>query len=319
MPSAQLGRTVLIANPTSHSGRGAAAADVVSRFFEVYRTSTTSFETRTTTAVGDAFSIASHMDADTLIVLGGDGVIHEAVCGLMQLEPQSRPRLGVIPMGSGNDYARTIGMSLNKPDDAIAELLGGSERAIDVGRVTSDAELGTTYFLETLSFGLDAAIAIDTTVRRSAGTKQHGSGLFLTSSLKVFSRSHKPYACTVRINGDEPFELESLIFAVQNGPTYGGGFRICPTAVPNDGLLDVCYNSRKPNLVHTLVLLARARFGLHASSPYIHLRTAEHLQIDFAGVDVPCQVDGEELSGTSFDVGVVPQALRVIVPAKCPW
>ena len=265
MPSAQLGRTVLIANPTSHSGRGAAAADVVSRFFEVYRTSTTSFETRTTTAVGDAFSIASHMDADTLIVLGG------------------------------------------------------SERAIDVGRVTSDAELGTTYFLETLSFGLDAAIAIDTTVRRSAGTKQHGSGLFLTSSLKVFSRSHKPYACTVRINGDEPFELESLIFAVQNGPTYGGGFRICPTAVPNDGLLDVCYNSRKPNLVHTLVLLARARFGLHASSPYIHLRTAEQLQIDFAGVDVPCQVDGEELSGTSFDVGVVPQALRVIVPAKCPW
>ena len=107
--------------------------------------------------------------------------------------------------------------------------------------------------------------------------------------------------------------LTSLIFAVLNGPTYGGGFRICPAADPCDGLLDVCYNVGHPNLLHLLFLLGLARFGKHTKSRVARLRTMRTVQIDFFD-DVPCQVDGEELKGRSFHVQVVPGAVRVVVP-----
>ena len=313
----QLGNTRVIANPTSHSGRGAAGADVVKRFFETYDAPTTDFEMWMTASQGDAQRMAAESaGVDTLLVLGGDGVIHEVVNGLMKVQADQRPRLGVIPMGSGNDYARTLGLSLNHPETTLHELLTGSERSVDLGCVSSDAQPESVYFAETLSFGLDAAIAIDTTKRRAVGTKQEGSALFLTSSLKMFARARKGYPCTVRIDGGEEQRLESLIFAVQNGPTYGGGFRICPDAVISDGKLDVCYNVRHPWVPHLLFLLGLARFGRHVVSRVVRLQQVERLSIAF-DQEPPCQVDGEELCGTSFEVRVVPHALRVLAPKGC--
>lgn len=315
----QLGNTLVIANPTSHSGRGAAGAEVVRRFFEAYDTSTSSFELRLTAEQGDARRMAAACaGVDTLIVLGGDGVIHEVVNGLMELPEEVRPRLGVIPMGSGNDFARTLGLTLNDPEAALHELLTGAERTIELGHVESDARPQGVYFAETLSFGLDAAIALDTTDRRAGGTKQEGSTLFLTSSIKLVARAHKGNPCTVRIDGGEEQRLDELVFAVQNGPTYGGGFRICPAAVPTDGMLDVCYNVRPPWVPHLLFLLGLARFGRHVGSRVVRLRQAETLSLAF-DEEPPCQVDGEELRGSRFEVRVVPEVLRVLAPRSCAW
>lgn len=310
----QLGNTIVIANPTSHSGRGAAGADVVKRFFETYDAPTTSFDMWLTTDQGDASRMAEETaGADTLLVIGGDGVIHEVINGLMKVPADKRPRLGVIPMGSGNDYARTLGLSLNHPEASLHELLTGSERTMDLGFVSSDAQPEGVYIAETLSFGLDAAIALDTTKRRAVGTKQEGSTLFLTSSLKMFARARKGYPSVVSIDGGEEQRLETLIFAVQNGPTYGGGFRICPDAALNDGKLDVCYNIRHPWVPHLLFLLGLARFGRHTVSRAVRLQQVERLSIAF-DQETPCQVDGEEFRGTSFEAHVVPRALRVLAP-----
>ena len=322
MPRINLGSTLVIANPTSHSGKGAAAAEGVMRFFETYTAQTTDFRLMLTRCQEDATQMAAESaGCDTVIALGGDGVIHEVVAGLMRIDPARRPRLGIIPMGSGNDFARTLGMTLNNPDAALHELLLGGERTIDLGHVTSDACPEGAYFMETLSFGLDAAIAVDTTARRARGTKQEGAGLFLTSSLKMFARARTPYACTVRFDGGEEHQLRTLILAVQNGPTYGGGFRICPAATPNDGLLDVCYNVRQPWVPHVLLLLGLARFGRHTRSSALRFERIRRIEADYAGAHepCPCQVDGEELGGTRFVAEVVPQALRVIVPAGCRW
>ena len=315
MPESRLGATLVIANPAAHSGKGGAGAEAVRQLFEVYDAATSRYELVYTAAAGDAERLAADAEGfDTVLAVGGDGVIHEVVNGLMALDQERRPRLGIVPLGSGNDFARTLGMTPNDPSAALHELLQAREHSLDVGHVVSDACPKGTYFMETLSFGLDAAIAIDTTDRRAAGTRQEGAGLFVTSSLKLFARAGKGYPCVARLDGGAPCELQELIFAVQNGPTYGGGFRICPSARPDDGLLDVCCNVRRPWLPHLLVLLGLARFGRHTGSRAVRMEQARHIDLSFAGEVPPCQVDGEAFEGTTYAIDVEPAALRVLIP-----
>lgn len=306
MAQSPLGRTLLIANPAAHSGKGAAGADFARHFLGSYATATRGYEVRLTKGPGDAVGIAAGaVGFDTVLALGGDGVIHEVVNGLMRLPESARPQLGVIPLGSGNDYARTLGMVRNNVEGAFAQLVRGTVRELEVGRVNG------VHFMQTLSFGLDAAIALDTTERRAANTSQEGEALFITSGLKILSRAKGGFPCTASFDDERPVDLKTLIFAVQVGPTYGGGFRICPDADPGDGLLDVCYNVKKPLLPHLLALFGLARSGRHARSSVVSLRRIRHAALDFAE-EPPCQVDGERLQGTHFEIDVIPRALRVV-------
>ena len=306
MAQSPLGRTLLIANPAAHSGKGAAGADFARHFLGSYATATRGYEVRLTKGPGDAVGIAAGaVGFDTVLALGGDGVIHEVVNGLMRLPESARPQLGVIPLGSGNDYARTLGMVRNNVEGAFAQLVRGTVRELEVGRVNG------IHFMQTLSFGLDAAIALDTTERRAANTSQEGEALFITSGLKILSRARGGFPCTASFDDERPVDLKTLIFAVQVGPTYGGGFRICPDADPGDGLLDVCYNVRKPLLPHLLALFGLARSGRHARSSVVSLRRIRHAALDFAE-EPPCQVDGERLQGTHFEIDVIPRALHVV-------
>ncbi|RRF90690.1 MAG: diacylglycerol kinase family lipid kinase [Coriobacteriaceae bacterium] len=319
MPIRNLGRMLLIANPTAHSGRGAEAAAYVTRLLSNFPAATTSFSSRLTTAPGDGTRLASQSAGfDTVIALGGDGIIHEVANGLMSVEKDARPTLAVVPVGSGNDFARTLGMAMNDPARAMAQLLAGNPRSLDLGHVSSDSG-ASCHYVQTLSFGLDAAIALDTTDRRADGTRQSGAGLFATSGVKLFSKvrgESSGWPSTVSIDGGEPFRLNTIIFAVQNGPTYGGGFRICPDASPFDGRLDVCYNVGVPALPRLLALFALARTGRHVRSSVVRVSTLERLTVDFGTATPPCQVDGERLVGSRFEVSVVPEALTVIVPGK---
>ena len=306
MAQSPLGRTLLIANPAAHSGKGAAGADFARHFLGSFSSATRGYEIRLTEGPGDATEIAAEADGfDTVLALGGDGVIHEVVNGLMRRPLVRRAQLGVIPLGSGNDYARTLGMVKNDVEGAFAQLVRGSARSMEVGCVNG------VHFMQTLSFGLDAAIAIDTTARRAANTSQEGEALFITSGLKILSRARDGFPCTARFDDEKPVDLKTLIFAVQVGPSYGGGFMICPDADPTDGLLDVCYNVRKPMLPHLLALFGLARSGRHARSRVVNLRRIQHAVLDFEK-EPPCQVDGEKLDGTHFEIDVVPHALRVI-------
>ena len=279
MAHSPLGRTLLIANPAAHSGKGAAGADFARHFLGSYATATSGYEVRLTTGPGDAVGIAAGaVGFDTVLALGGDGVIHEVVNGLMRLPGSARPQLGVIPLGSGNDYARTLGMARNDVEGAFAQLVRGTVRELEVGRVNAS---------------------------------QEGEALFVTSGLKILSRAKGGFPCTARFDGEGPVELKTLIFAVQVGPTYGGGFRICPDADPGDGLLDVCYNVKKPPLPHLLALFGLARGGRHARSSVVSLRHIRHAVLDFAE-EPPCQVDGERMRGAHFEIDVIPSALRVV-------
>ena len=310
MLASALGRVLVIANPAARSGEGARAAGEVEASLAAHPEATHGFEVRSTAAAGDAQRMAAAAAGegfDTVVALGGDGIVHEIVNGLMELPRAERPTLGLIPMGSGNDYARTLGMARGSLRRALEQLCHGRIREFEAGCVNG------VYFMQTLSFGLDSAIALDTVERRAEGARQRGEALFMTSGLKVMGRARTGWPCTARFDGGEPEELSELVFAVQVGPTYGGGFRICPAADPADGLLDVCYNVRRPSIAHILALFALARRGAHAGSRVVRLRCVRRIELDFP-LEPPVQVDGERLRGTHFNVEVVPAALRVVAP-----
>ena len=252
---------------------------------------------------------------DTVVSLGGDGIIHEVVNGLMRIPTDQRPCLAVVPLGSGNDFARTLGMPRKRPMRALDAIVGGVRRRLDLGRANG------TYFMQTLSFGLDAAIALATMERR-AKNGAHGTRLFAATGFDVLSRNREPFAYraelevvdadgTIRV---ECINGEEIVFAMQVGPTYGGGFRICPKASPTDGLLDVCRSVKLPSIPRTLALFSLARLGLHARSSVVRFARVRRLSIEFERT-VPCQVDGERLDGidgTRFEVTSIPAALEVV-------
>lgn len=306
MGSTLLGKTLVIANPTARSGLSAQAIDYCKGFFAARASLASSCDFHMTAAAGDASTrAAASCDYATILTIGGDGIIHEVANGLMQIGRDERPALAIIPFGSGNDFARTLGIPFNNVEAALARLADSEKSAIDVGRVND------TYFLETLSFGLDAAIALDTTDKRTRGTDEMGEQLYMTSGIKYMTSNSKGYACTFSFDGGPEQHIRSLIFAIQNGPTYGGGFKICPHASPTDGLLDICYNVKLPTTPHMLLLFALARFGKHTGSSALAFARAAHIEIEYDEGGIPCQADGEEILGRRFAVDLLPAELDI--------
>ena len=299
------GSILLIANPAAQNGNGAAAAQRAVGLLRAQLGEDAVVLARTA-GPRHASEIAERAEGcSTVIALGGDGVIHEVAGGLMRRPAARRPALGVIPVGSGNDYARTLGVS-TKVDEACAQLLGAEARPVDVGRVNGH------WFVETLSFGVDAAIALDT-VERRARTGRTGTALYLASGMDQLLHHLDCHRYTASFDGGEPVRGASFTFAVQVGPTYGGGFRICPDARIDDGLLDVCIAHPPFGIARAVFVFLLAKGGRHTGFRQIELRRARTLSVRF-DAPPPVQIDGEPLEASEYAIDVVPRALDVLVP-----
>ena len=299
------GKVLLLANPAAQRGNGKQIAEVAHDLL-VQWLGDEAVDFELTERPGHAIELASHAVSSrcsTLIALGGDGLVHEVVNGIMRLPREERPAFGLIPAGSGNDFARTLGMSDCVPD-AVVQFLDAEERAFDVGCCNGE------YFAETLSFGLDAAIALDTVERRER-TGQQGTMLYLSSGIDQLLHHLNTYCVTAKFDGDRELEARTIMFAVQNGVTYGGGFRICPDADPGDGLLDICYaEGPMPVPVATWKFLS-AKDGKHVNKRGIHFERASRIELSF-DKRPPCQIDGEPHIADSYDISLVPHAIDVL-------
>ncbi|WP_251213325.1 diacylglycerol/lipid kinase family protein [Adlercreutzia murintestinalis] len=301
----ELGNTLLIANPVAQSGRGLAAAQRVWKLLS--------------DQLGDSVSLAMTKSAhhavdlaagaanfDTVVAIGGDGVIHEVSNGLMALPNDDRPKLGLVPVGSGNDYAHMLGVSSDLRT-ACGQLLSAEALDADVGLVNG------TFYVETLSFGLDAAIALDTMDRRKR-TGKSGTPLYMASGFDQLMHHLDSLSYTVQFDDEEPVSGMSITFAVQLGKYYGGGFNICPDASLTDGLFDICIAHPPVGKLKAAVVFMMAKGGKHRKVKQIETRTASKVRIEFSE-EPPAQVDGERIEGRVFDIDVVPHALRVLRPA----
>lgn len=312
----RLGRTLIIANPAAHAGAASGIGARLARFLGMYLHDGQAVELARTERPGHATDIAAGAAGfDTVLAVGGDGIVRETVCGLMDIPRGRRPRLGVVPVGSGNDYARTVGMPEVRSDDDLAALLACEPRELDVGRIVyAGAEGGPDrvgYFAQTLSFGLDAAIALGTyELRLSTGLT--GTALYTASGLDVFCRRYRDFPALVSIDGAPAERMRPIIFAMQIGPTYGSGFRICPDADPADGLLDVCYACGPYPRAAALPLFLAAKGGRHVASRRVRMRRAREVELVFEEAGYPIQADGERVAAARLRADVLPGALTVL-------
>jgi YegS/Rv2252/BmrU family lipid kinase len=248
--------------------------------------------------------LGASTEADLIIAIGGDGTAHSIAQGLTQRPRDERPALAVVPIGSGNDFARTLGMPTN-PRRALELISEGQRTAIDLGCCNG------TAFLETLSFGIDAAIALKTVEMRK-NIKNRGTLLYARAAVSAIIHDLKPHHFTITTEDNKTVEKDLLICAVQNGPTYGGGFRIAPSARPDDGLLNMCMavNTNRLHALYALTLVAR---GTHERLPIIETHTTRNLTISLEH-EIPAQYDGELLTGSHFEIELLPKAIDVILP-----
>jgi diacylglycerol kinase (ATP) len=234
-----------------------------------------------------------------IVAMGGDGTVNEVANGVLG----SSAALAVIPAGTGNDFARMLGI----PSDslqAVQVLTKASERRVDVGRVGNDR-----CFVNGLGIGIDAQVARDVLAMEHL----RGAAAYLCAAVKEVFRFE---AFPVRIETpDAVDQLLCLSLGVANGKYCGGGFMLAPRAAVDDGLIDVAAIGDFPK-AERLLRLPQARAGRHLKLPEVRYLQTQRVTLS-SDAKLIAHMDGEpyELPRTSFSVAVVPKAIRVLVPA----
>lgn len=302
-------KTLLIFNPMADRGRsGQQASDLRAMVDEMGGA-----DWQGTEYPAHATEIAAQaalQGYQTIVALGGDGTVHEIVNGLMKIEAAHRPRLGIVPMGSGNDFAGGAGITMNNQQEAMRRVFTGAPKPVDVARIT-DGTGRTEYFDNTLGIGFDAAINIRS---RSIQSLQ-GFMMYLTATLLTIARDFAAPHMKVTYDGgalDEPL----MMITVGNGPREGGGFLTTPESKMDDGLLDFVY-IRPVSKVRMLQLVPKVMNGTHVKEKEVKIERTTHLVVD-ADRALPIHSDGElfapyEADVRHVEITLVPGAVQVIV------
>jgi len=232
---------------------------------------------------------------------GGDGTLHEVANGLAG----QNVALGVVPSGTGNDFARSLGLSL-EPGQAITELAQGEIKKLDLGRCEKK------YFINMGGLGFDADVAYRVNRKRFF----RGRLAYLIAALQTLL-AYKTYQLEISID-NKVITADSILVSVGNGQYVGGGFRLLPQAALDDGLLDIMVvsNTSRKEIICALPSLYK---GGHVGHPKCEFYRGREVIInlkDAKGAAI-AQVDGEELLKFPLRFGIEPQALQVIVPKPC--
>ena len=234
-----------------------------------------------------------------LVACGGDGVV-AAVAGVAA---DTGRTLAVVPTGAGNDFARGLGYDPKHPLDAFTALEHGTDRVIDLGQVN-----GRWYTCVTAS-GFDAeANRWANTVHRLSGT-----ALYVAAVLRTLA-VYKPHPFRLTVDG-ETHEFRAWLVAVGNGPSYGGGMNIAPSAKLDDGLLDVTVVGAMTRW-QMLTSFPKVFKGTHVAHPLVSTFRAARVDLVSLDQSVPMDVyaDGELVGPLPATMAAKPAALRVRVP-----
>jgi YegS/Rv2252/BmrU family lipid kinase len=259
-------------------------------------------EVRLTTAPGDARRFASEAaaaGAEIVLAIGGDGTANETAWGLLG----TTAALGLVPMGSGNGLARTLGVPL-RPDAALAVLAEAVPRAMDVGMVNGRP------FLNVAGAGFDAQVGLDFHEHGRRGGRR---GVFTYVWLAVLRIMKYRAESWVLEGGAQKFEGRAYIVAFVNGRQYGGGAVLVPGARLDDGLFDIVV-IEDASALEMAWNAQRLFFGTLAQyRRYRHVAAAQATLV--APGTVPYHRDGEpESTPGRLEVSILSRALRVLVP-----
>ncbi len=295
-------RTLALVNPMARGGRAAEvwralqAAD--SRLAEVRVVQTSSPE-----AARAALMPLLDSGADRLIVVGGDGSVHHAVNLLIESGRAAEIGLGLVPVGTGSDLARTLGIPAD-PSRAVDRLLAAAPRPIDAIELTT-ADGRRRFVVNVASSGISGLV--DAAVR---ALPKASATAYLKATLGAFWR-YRPVACRVTVDGEPWYQGEIFLLAMANGRCFGNGMRIAPEAELDDGLGDIVLVQPLPTWQLPLRLPQIYR-GTHLGSRYVRWRRGRCLEIEPLAPLPPFDLDGDVFEADGATLTMRPAALRLL-------
>ena len=294
--------THVILNPTAGRGR---AGRRQARILEIFASKNVPVEFHASKDVGDLEERVLHAAVDgatRIVVAGGDGSVHEATNGILRSTCDAA--LGVIPSGTGNDFAKACGIPLNweHATELLADRVAAQQapRRVDVGRVND------RYFANGAGLGLDAKV---TQVARSIRLPI-GDVVYLLAIFKTMLGGIATPRLTIQA-GDFSWDGAVTLAAISNGPWIGGMFHIAPSASNDDGQFDLLI-AKPVSRRRILKLLPILMNGEHLDEPEIVHRSVTELTIR-AESPIPSHLDGEvQPLQTDFEVEILPGKLAVL-------
>lgn len=254
-----------------------------------------------------ASKLAEQHHADTvIIVVGGDGTLHNTLNGLQkgQSDGDVQLPLAYIPAGTGDDFARGYGISM-KPAHALQQILSADHPyQTNIGKYTEAIKNEHGYFLNNIGIGFDAAIVSRTnhsSAKKRLNRAHLGRFSYLSKAIGVIY-DQQPFSLMVQANGHRDAYARAFIVVATNHPFIGGGFKVVDTASIKDPAIDMVVSERK-NWLQTLWVirafargkLSHSKWARHYHVPKIHYTTTS---LEFG------QIDGEEMGNRFFDLTV---------------
>lgn len=299
----------LILNPMADMGRAWKTANDLRPIAQEFQGDLTWSGTVYPTHAVELARQAAEEGCDLVIAMGGDGTVHEVMNGLMQVPAEKRPVMGVVPIGSGNDFAYSIGI-MQKSSYALAHALKAENvQPVDIGLMT-DEHGRREYFDNTLGIGFDAVV----TIRSHKLPIVKGFLMYLTAVIQTIVLNHNPASIKVETEA-ETWEDKLLMFTLCNGPREGGGFMLSPDSKNNDGVMESVAVT-KVSRAMMLRLVPEFMKGTHMRFKQIRMGQFKRLTLTS---DLPLYIhaDGEiftsfgsNLKKVSFEI--IPQALKVV-------
>lgn len=245
-----------------------------------------------------AAAIRRHKDeVDLIVVGGGDGSLNCAAAGLLE----AKLPFGIIPLGTANDLARTLGLPLTIPE-AVAVIAAGHRRRIDVGDVNGHP------FFNVASMGLSAELALTLTPEHK---KMFGPLSYAIAAARVLGRA-RPFSAEI-ISPHSRDRVKTYQVAIGNGVYYGGGMAVCEDAAIDDHQLHL-YSLEMRAVWKLLVMAPDFRAGRHGAWQEVRVEDGQQFEVRTRR-PMPVNADGEIITQTPAIFTMHPAALEVFVPA----
>lgn len=289
---------LFVVNPGAASGRA-------SRVWSSLCDRMPSLRTATVVQCGDTVPAAKAIIAALtprvrrVVVVGGDGTLHYTLNLLMADAPDQCRCVGLVPVGTGSDLARGLGLE-TRPERALAQALEATPSHLDVLRLHAGGQ--SRYFINEVSLGITAMVAarVNTLARRNTAT-------FLTAALRELV-SFQPQWARIHLDGRPWREAYFYMIVVANGSHFGKGMRIAPMADPRDGQADVIVVEAAPK-AQVLAWLPSIYLGKHVSAPFVHCARAQSIDIETRTEPMVFEGDGEVTLPAPGSITLVPGAL----------
>jgi len=236
---------------------------------------------------------------EAVIAVGGDGTVNEVVNGISG----TQAKLGILPIGSGNDYAKMIGLSKNLKKD-LKVLRKGTTRMVDAGKVNNKY-----FFINAFGAGFDGEVS---TCARKYLKLSHSFFGYLITVLKTLM-TYRFRKATITIDGTIVTDKKIFLVACGIGSTYGGGFQIAPRARIDDGLFDICIID-KTSRWNALRIIPKIMRGKHEDEHVVHVHPGKEVVIK-TDRKIASQLDGEIIEPTKeLRVMILQHHIQLITP-----